>query len=74
LFDEVEEYVFSLMETAFENFSFENMTEEQTLFFNKILSEEIELDFHKIPLSVFENINLPIADIDKLSIILDENE
>ena len=45
-------------------------------FFNKLMTEEIEIDYKKIPLKVFENNNelkLSIDEIGYLSIILEEN-
>lgn len=75
IFDEVEEYVFNVMNMTFNDYSFENMTDEQNLFFNKLMNENIELDYEKIPVSVFENneeIKLTIEEISYLSIILQE--
>ena len=72
-FDEIEEYVFKVMEMTFENFDFNIMTEEQKIFFNKLLREEVELDFEKITIDCFENndnVKLSIDEIDKLMIIL----
>lgn len=73
MFDEVEEYVFDTMDITFENFDFTNMTEEQKLFYNNIISSEIELDFDKIETSILENnenLMLTLEDIDNLSPIL----
>lgn len=72
-FNEVEEYVFSLMDKTFENFEWMKMTDEQTIFYNGLLSEEIELDYEKIPSSCFENndkLMLTMEDINNLEIIL----
>jgi hypothetical protein len=72
-FDEVEEYVFSLMDMTFKDFDWEKMTKEQLMFYEKLVSEKIELDFDKIPTSFFENndkLMLTIEDIKRLEIIL----
>ena len=72
-FNEVEEYVFSLMDKTFENFEWMKMTDEQTIFYNGLLSEEIELDYEKIPSCCFENndkLMLTMEDINNLEIIL----
>lgn len=77
VFDEVEEYVFNTMETTFKDFKFENMNEEEKMFYNTILSSEIELDYEKINTSYFENnedLMLTIEDIGNLSIILSKKE
>lgn len=76
-FDEVEEYVFKVMDIAFGKFDFMSMTEEQETLFNKLLNEEIELDVEKIPIKYFENnddITLTVKEIDKLMIILEQNK
>lgn len=76
IFDEVEDYIFKVMDITFDNFYFENMTDEQKEFFNKLMTEEIEIEYKKIPLKVFENNNelkLSIDEIGYLSIILEEN-
>lgn len=75
-FDEIEEYVFETMDMAFENFDWNNMTNEQMLFYKNLISEQIELDYVKIPQKDLENNNvlmLNIEDIEKLSIILTQN-
>ncbi len=72
-FDEVEEYVFSMMDMTFQDFDWEKMTNEQLIFYNKLILEEIELEFDKIPTSFFENndkLMLTIEDINTLRIIL----
>jgi hypothetical protein len=72
-FEEVEDYIFNLMEITFKDFEWSKMTEEQILFYNGLLSQEIELDFKKIPSALFENNNelmISIEDIDDLQIIL----
>ena len=75
--DEVEDYVFNVMNLTFgeNDFSFDNMSEDERKFFNRILNEEIELDFEKIPSSAFENndeVVLTIEEIGQLSKILEE--
>ena len=73
MFDEVEEYVFNIMEMTFENFKFEHMNDEEKRFYNAVLSSEIELEYDKINTSYFENnedLMLTIEDISNLSIIL----
>ena len=77
MFDEVEEYVFAIMETTFKNFCIENMTDDQKLFFNKLMGEEIELEYNKIPISAFQNndeLKLSLDDLEKLMIILEEKK
>ena len=76
-FDEVEEYVFKVMETAFGEFDFMSMTKEQEILFNKLLNEEIELEIEKIPSKYFENnenVTLTVEEIGKLMIILEQNK
>lgn len=73
LFDEVEEYVFTTMDMAFQEINWENLTKEQNDFYEKLISEQIELEYNKIPTSFFEendNLKLTIEDIERLSIIL----
>lgn len=73
MFDEVEEYVFTLMDMTFQNINWENLTKEEITFYNKVVSEEIELDFDKISKEVFENndkLMLTLEDIDNLSLII----
>ena len=77
IFDEVEEYVFNLMEITFKDFKFEDMNDEEKRFYNTILSSEIELKYDKINTSYFENnedLMLTIEDISNLSIILSETK
>ena len=77
IFDEVEEYVFNVMEMTFKDFKFEQMNDEEKMFYNKVLSSEIELEYEKINTSYFENNNdlmLTIEDIGNLSIILSETK
>ena len=77
VFDEVEEYVFNTMEILFKDFKFEKMNEEEKMFYNTILSSEIELDYEKINAAYFENnedLMLTIEDISNLSIILSETK
>ena len=65
--------VFSMMDMAFQDFDWEKMTDEQLIFYNKLILEEIELEFDKIPTSFFENndkLMLTIEDINTLRIIL----
>ena len=72
-FDEVEEYVFNMMDMTFQDFDWSKMTKEQLMFYKNLISEEIELEYNKIPTSFFENndkLMLTIEDIDKLRIIL----
>lgn len=72
-FDEVEEYVFNMMDMTFQNFDWEKMTTEQLLFYNKLISEQIELDYKRISSEVFENndkLMLSIDEIESLSIIM----
>lgn len=74
MFDEVEEYVFETMDMAFGTIDWQQMTEEQITFYTNLVTEEIELDYDKIPISVFENNNdlkLTLEEIEKLSIILE---
>lgn len=73
-FDEVEEYVFNMMDITFQNFDWGKMTEEQLKFYKCLISEEIELEYSKIPSSFFEDndkLTLTIEEVDKLRIILD---
>lgn len=73
IFDEIEEYVFETMDMTFGDFVWENMTDEQLVFYNSLILQEIEVDFEKLPTSLFEkndNLMLSIEDIDRLSIIL----
>ena len=75
MFDEVEEYVFNIMEMTFENFKFEQMNEEENIFYNTVLNSEIELEYERINTSYFEDntdLMLTIEDISNLSIILYE--
>lgn len=75
MFDEVEEYVFKIMEMTFEDFKFEQMNLEENIFYNTVLSSEIELDYERINASYFENnedLMLTIEDISNLSIIISE--
>lgn len=75
LFDEVEEYVFNTMENTFENFKFENMDDNEKMFYNSLLSSDIELNYEKVNPSYFEDnddLKLTIEDIDNLSIIFTE--
>lgn len=72
-FDEVEEYVFELMTLTFGDVCWDSLTEEQIVFYNKLLSEEIELEIEKIPSKIFEEcgeFKLSIEEIGKLSIII----
>ena len=74
-FDEVEEYVFKRMGMTFEDFKFEQMTLEENIFYNTVLSSEIELEYERINASYFENnedLMLTIEDISNLSIIISE--
>ena len=74
-FDEIEEYVFNLMEITFENFDISNMTEEQTKFYNKIISSEVEVDISYVNKEFFVFINdlmLTLEDIEYLSILFKE--
>ena len=53
------------------------MSEEEKMFYNKVLSSEIELEYEKINTSYFEKNNdlmLTIEDISNLSIILSETK
>ncbi len=75
MFDEVEEYVFKIMEMTFEDFKFEQMNLEENIFYNTVLSSEIELEYERINASYFENnedLMLTIEDISNLSIIISE--
>ena len=77
MFDEVEEYVFNIMEITFKDFKFEHMNDEEKRFYDTILSSEIELKYDKINTSYFENnedLMLTIEDISNLSIILSETK
>ena len=77
IFDEVEEYVFNIMEMTFKDFKFEHMNDEEKRFYDTILSSEIELKYDKINTSYFENnedLMLTIEDISNLSIILSETK
>ena len=61
---------------TFENLDWNNMTNEQMLFYKNLLSEQIEVEYIKIPQKELENNNvlmLNIGDIEKLSIILTQN-
>ena len=75
MFDEVEEYVFNIMEITFKDFKFEHMNDEEKRFYNAVLSSEIELEYERINASYFENnedLMLTIEDISNLSIIISE--
>ena len=75
MFDEVEEYVFNIMEMTFEDFKFEQMNEQENIFYNTVLNSEIELEYERINTSYFEDnadLMLTIEDISNLSIILSE--
>ena len=75
MFDEVEEYVFKIMEMTFEDFKFEQMNLEENIFYNTVLSSEIELEYERINASYFENnedLMLTSEDISNLSIIISE--
>ena len=72
-FDEVEEYVFDTMDATFPNFSWDEMSSDQMLFYRNLITEQIELDFTKISEKEFENndkLLLNIEDIANLSVIL----
>ncbi len=72
--EEVEEFVFNVLDTTFVNLDMSNLNEEQMTFYNKLIQSEIEMDLPKISESYFENekvSNLTIEDISNLSIILD---
>lgn len=72
-FDEVEEYVVNTMEMTFKDIVLTDLDEEQKMFYNNIISSEIELEYEKIDISYFENnedLMLTIEDIGNLSIIL----
>lgn len=72
-FDEVEEYVFDTMDATFSNFSWDEMSSDQMLFYRNLITEQIELDFTKISEKEFENndkLLLNIEDIANLSVIL----
>lgn len=72
-FDEVEEYVFSTIDLAFGEYDWMNMTKEQSEFYSRLLMEQIELDFEKIPSECLANnseLMLTLEDINDLSIIL----
>lgn len=74
-FDEVEEYVFNLMEDTFEDFNFKTMTDNQKMFYSSVLSSEIELEYEKIPMKFFEqndDLKLTVEDIEKMMIILEK--
>lgn len=73
IFEEIEEYIFETMDMTFKDFKWENLTTEQITFYNNLISQEIELDFKKLPQKFFEennNLMLTIEDISNLSIIL----
>lgn len=72
-FDEIEEYIFETMDFTFENFDWDNITEEQLAFYRNLVSQEIEIDIQKIPTELFKDNDktmLTIEDIESLSIIL----
>ena len=72
-FEEVEEYVFELMDMAFENYDWGNMTDEQKKFYSNVMSQEIEIEFEKIPSEFFEKSNdlmLTLDEMEKISLIL----
>lgn len=76
-FDEVEEYVFNVLEMTFQDIDFNSMTEEQKMFYNNVVSSEIELDFETIDEKFFkenETVMLTIEDISNLGIILKEKQ
>ena len=55
IFDEIEEYVFETMDMTFENLDWNNMTNEQMLFYKNLISEQIEVEYTKIPQKELEN-------------------
>ena len=60
---------------TFEDFKFEQMNLEENIFYNTVLSSEIELEYERINASYFENnedLMLTIEDISNLSIIISE--
>lgn len=72
-FDEVEEYLFDLIEKCFGTVDITNMTEEQKQFYFGAISCEIELDYERIERKHFEEndtLVLNIEDIEALGIIL----
>lgn len=74
VFDEVEEYVLHLMRVTFEDFDLGNFTDEQTLFYNNLLSSEVELDYERLDRSFFENndnLFITLEDVDNLGVILE---
>lgn len=75
-FEEAEDYIFEIMDIAFPNLQWDNMSDKEIEFYNKLITEEIEMDFEKIPKKFFENnekLMLSLEDINNLSIILCEN-
>lgn len=74
-FDEVEEYVFNVMENTFKDFDITNMTDEQQKFYNVVLSSEIELDYGKVNINYFngnDDLKLTLEDISNLQPIFFE--
>ena len=73
-FDEVESYVFNIMDMLFGKIDLNNMTEEQEQMYSSLVLTEIEIQFDKIPLEKFKNndkLTLTIEDMKNLEIILD---
>lgn len=76
-FNEVEDYVIKVMETTYQNINFLNMTNEQTVFYNTLLSSEIELEYEKLDDNFFKNndrLMLTLEDMSNLSIILKQKD
>lgn len=77
LFDEVEDYVFTVMDNTFDNFNIEDMSEEEKRFMNAIMSSEIELDYERISIKEFKDndkVMLSMQDIEKMAIVLNGKE
>lgn len=74
IFDEVEEYVVNTMHLTFDDIDMEHLNDEQIMFYNILISSEIELEYQKIDVSYFEDnseLMLTLEDISNLQIIID---
>ena len=78
IFDDVENYVFCVMNEAFgEDVDYNSLTEEQKLTYNEIMNTQIELSFDKLDENTFENEQntlVDIEDINNLLLIFKEDE
>ena len=79
IFDDVENYVFSVMSDTFgSEINYNMLSDEQREFYDTIMNVEVELSFEKIDANVFENeedsVKVTIDEIDNLQIIFKTDE